>query len=207
MRTATNSCCWVLFLVSWAVLSCYVLHLRIPKPMWQQTQPVGQVIKDCDWTGGEIIFFFPSRCCRNHALSYEIIAHFGQPLLSSIWSEKARPALSNHPVLPCEPQLSHILKANLLMAGSERGPKISPCPKMSLWFWDVQVFSSCYGGNSREGGFRNNILDCCWHSAPLLCPPSLWINFLAGPAVQFGKKAAAIVRNAVHKKKWENLWG
>lgn len=28
-----------------------------PKPVWQQTQTVIQVIKDCSWTGGEIILF------------------------------------------------------------------------------------------------------------------------------------------------------
>lgn len=85
--------------------------------------------------------FFPSSCCRNHTLSYEAVARFGQLLLSAIWSEKARPALSNHPALPCEPQLSHVLKARLLMAGPEWGPKISPCPIMSPRGFEMSRFS------------------------------------------------------------------
>lgn len=69
---------------------CFVLHCRIPLPVWQQTRSLIQVIKACSWTGGEIIFFFPSCYCRNVSCSCEAVADFGQQLVPSSRSEKTQ---------------------------------------------------------------------------------------------------------------------
>lgn len=68
--------------------SCFALHRSLHD---SKLQPVIQVIRDCSLKRRGNYLLSPSHYCRNVALSNEVVADFGQSLLSSIRPGKKRP--------------------------------------------------------------------------------------------------------------------
>lgn len=152
IKTATNTCCWVVFLVPCSCFFFLALYsvagsLSLCDSKLNLRSRLSRTVTELEGK----LSFFPSCCCRTATLCYEAAAHFVQPLLSRIKSEKTGLGLSKHPAPLCDFWPSPELGLNQLLPAPSSGSQ----PEFIVLPWH-----------------------CCWCFTPRVCCPPLQIPLL-----------------------------